>query len=35
MHIYKTYQLNIRADFPIPEFIADDETGAPPDVLIR
>lgn len=28
MHIYKAYQLNIRTDFPIPEFPPGDETGA-------
>lgn len=32
--IYRAYQLNIRADFPVPEFPAGEETSAP-DVCIR
>lgn len=35
MYIYKAYQLNIHADFPIPEFPECDDSGAPPDVVIR
>jgi hypothetical protein len=34
MYIYKAYQLNIHAEFPIPEFPAGDES-ANPDVFIR
>jgi hypothetical protein len=34
MYVYTAYQLNIHAEFPIPEFPAGDET-APPDVVIR
>jgi hypothetical protein len=35
MYIYKVYELNIHADFPIHEFPIGDGTGTPADVIIR
>jgi hypothetical protein len=35
MYTYKAYQLNIHAEFPIPEFPEGEETGTASDVIIR
>ena len=35
MYFYKAYQLNVHAEFPIPEFLESKETSAVPDVVIR
>ena len=35
IYTYKAYQLNIHADFPIPEFLPAEDSGAAPDVFIH